>query len=183
MADTGWKAPGTAANVDRDDGGQWFEVNEVKTDNDFGAYVTSKDDYSDWIRCSNYSFSVPSGATIDGIEVRIKRKESEGSTGSIYDDSLRLWNGSSVVGDDKASGTPYPSSFTTATYGSSTDDWNASLSVATINSSGFGVQLSVYADGPFPAAEVDVIEMKIHYTESGGGGSVPQKGRVIFIGV
>jgi len=48
MAITGWKTPGTAANVDRDAKPLWGSENEAKVSDNYSAYVVLTKDYSDW---------------------------------------------------------------------------------------------------------------------------------------
>lgn len=79
-----------------------------------------------------------------------------GTTDYIVDDnSIRIFNGSAYVGNDKASATDWP--FTTdgtRTYGSSTDLWGltgaSALKASTINASTFGVGISCQRDASTP---------------------------------
>lgn len=60
------------------------------------------------------------------------------------DNSVRLVVGGSVTGDDKASGSFWPGSDPDSyvSYGSSSDDWSASLTPTNVNASDFGVAVS-----------------------------------------
>lgn len=176
MADTGWVSPTQAENVDRDGERSWASPTDVLTQNDDQAwsmpYATS---YTDWIRAFDFEFSIPEGATIDGIEVRMDKYCANGAD-IITDSSLRLSKDSStLVGDDKADTvTLWPGSDTDTyiEYGGSADDWNASLTRADVNSEGFGVHFSCYnTESAQKVSKVDHIQMKVHYTEGGGGDS------------
>ena len=89
----------------------------------------------DYLRCTNFDFSaVPDGATIDGIIVRINRKASLANV--LVDSDLKLWNGSTVIGSERADGaTYYPTSLTDADHGGVVDKWGATLTAALSKSS------------------------------------------------
>ena len=115
----------------------------------------------------NVGFSVPSGATIDGIEVVI-RSNYVASAGTSY---VKLWNGNSATADNsigtEKTFTPNPDSLTNITLGSPTDLWGATLTDTIVNGSDFGVALwKSYTS--MSAWFVDHIQIKVYYTESSG---------------
>lgn len=168
MADvTDYKTPGTAATVDRDGERPWSDVDEAKTDNDVGAHCPiSAGSYSNWLRLTNFGFDagdIPVGATIEGIEVKIKHKA--GSDNRISDSALYLRKTSGQVGDNKASAAIWGTGWVTITYGASDDGWNAGLTQADIVNSNFGIDFS--GDNNWYTAiyaYVDCIWIRIHYT-------------------
>ncbi len=125
---------------------------------------------TEYLQAKGFGFSIPTNAVILGIEVGIERYAS-GS--SVIDSVVGLVNASdSIVGDNKADIlNSYPTSSGTeayATYGGSSDTWNAGLTAADINDSDFGVVLSVL-NGAFSSrtAYVDHMRINIYYSVAG----------------
>jgi len=170
MAVTGYKSPGTAASVDRDSKQLWSDPDGAKADG--GGVADSfpdKDDYSDWLRLTNFGFDtgdIPSGATIDGIELKIDHLSIITAT-AITDSALYLRKTSGQVGDNKASGSDWPTTEETVTYGGATDTWNASLVDTDIRSTDFGSDLSIFNDEFGGGGSVDWLQIRIYYTEAG----------------
>jgi len=71
----------------------------------------------------------------------------------VYDDKVRIIKGGVVGSTDRASGSAWPGTLTYSTYGSSSDLWGETWTVADINSSSFGVAISAkgvgYASGNY----------------------------------
>ncbi|KKK54258.1 hypothetical protein LCGC14_3086550, partial [marine sediment metagenome] len=85
------------------DAEDWLNTNSATTQDDIDTYVsfsTSTDDTSDWLQLTDFGFSIPSGATIDGIEIQIDKETTQSS--SIRDEQLYLRKISGQVGVDKA---------------------------------------------------------------------------------
>lgn len=118
-----------------------------------------------YLLATNFGFSIPAGATIDGIVVGVERKE--GSTfEDITDSSIRLYKGS-FVGDNKATGTEWPTALTYADYGGAADTWSAGLTAADVNASTFGVGISAVCSVAFGGtASIDHIRITVYYTEA-----------------
>ena len=168
MADTGWISCGTAESIDRDGKGSWDNPTNAETQNDTYAYEDiSKTTYTDWLRATNFGFSIPSG-TVDGIEVGIDWYAEDTN---VDEDSIRLVSGAVVAGDDKSVGANLPTSDTDSysEYGGAADGWNAGLTYEDINDSTFGVQFSVANDhaGQARQCRIDHVQIKITYTEAG----------------
>jgi len=88
-----------------------------------GAGVTS---YSHYLKATDFGFSIPSDATIDGILVEIERHASANSgTNWVKDWKVYLLKGGSVVGDNKADTTNnWPTTDTYKSYGGSIHSLN-----------------------------------------------------------
>lgn len=168
MAHTGYKDPGTAAEVARaGSGGTWNNENNAKSDD--GSYADSaisKTAYSNWLRLTKYDFSsIPAGSTLDGIIVRVDRYGNAASV--IQDSSLRLILSGVIKGVDKASASWWPTVAAAVTYGGAADTWTSGLTIADIKNAGFGVQISAYNAhaSSVRIAYVDVMQIDIYYTE------------------
>jgi hypothetical protein len=122
----------------------------------------------------SHGFTIPSGATIDGIVVEIERY---GTGGSLRDSSVRLTTGGTAVGDDKAdtvNNWPILSGEAYATYGGATDTWGRSWTDSEINATTFGVNLvalNTHATNTRDA-QVDHIRITVYYTEGGGSQTI-----------
>jgi hypothetical protein len=159
--------PNTCATVTYG-GYPWSDPNNVKSSNDVYAIATpAKNSDSDWLRVTNFDFSsIPSGATIDGIEVKIEhRGTAVAPDGYNQDSTLQLRKTSGQTGSNKASFLPWGTTDETFTYGGESDKWGATLVDTDIRSSDFGLDLSVAGmleDGE--TAYVDVISIRVYYT-------------------
>ena len=164
MADTGWKSPGTCANVDRDGKTSWIDVNEVKVSDNDDAMQSLPPGYGDWLRCTNFSMGVPAGATIDGIIVSIEKDAS--NSNSIKDSSIRLRETVGQVGDDKATGDWWSTTEAYVEHGGAVDDWNAGLDANDVNHADFGVDISANNEvGSARIPMIDHVRIKVYYTE------------------
>lgn len=168
---TDWKAPGTAANADRDGKLDWTDWDNVKTDDsDYAIDEPAKNDYGDWLRLTNFGFTttdIPVGSTINGIEVQYKKSNLGSSELYLYDSVLKLRKTSGQVGDNKASGTRWATTKETKTYGGAADTWNSELTAADLIDSGFGIDLSVNTTGDIPdTAWVYFCQIRVYYTEA-----------------
>lgn len=164
MASDLLRLAGTAANVDRDAKNAWSNPDNAKTDDlTYASVSIAKSTYSDWLRLTNFGFSLIYGAAIVGIEATIKRYGSNAN--EVSDSALYLRKTSGQTGNNKASATAWPTSVGTATYGGSTDMWGTTLTYADINSSDFGIDLSAANSNGISArtAYVDYIKLSVYY--------------------
>lgn len=114
-----------------------------------------------------FGFSIPDGATINGVEVSVERKS---ASALCRDFSITLYQAGAAAGDNKAdTGTQWPTSDTVATYGGAADTWGLSLSAADVNDAGFGVAVRCEKNNAgLGAASVDYLSVTITYTEASG---------------
>lgn len=181
MASQGPNSPGTAANDASIGAGAWVNSSSALSSNNAYAQFGESRAQSNYLKVTNFGFSIPSGATIDGIVVEIERKRDAKT--SSKDNTLKIVQAGTPIGTNKASATAYPTTDTIATYGSSTDLWGASWTDSNINSSTFGVALSI-ENFPFKSANsayVDHIRITVYYT-SGGGGGGSSTNALLYIG-
>jgi hypothetical protein len=144
----------------------------------FPGYVTADDSnyataslginvISYYLKATDYDFTIPTNATITGIEVKIGRFAS--GSNDIRDYEVRLVKGGSVTGDNKAdTGTTWPTgSPAEVTYGSSSELWGTTWSYSDINATNFGVALAAknFA-ATAPMAEVDYMKITVTYMPS-----------------
>lgn len=138
----------------------------IANDNSYTSATIADNSSSENLLATNFGFSIPTTATITGIEVTIGRYSS--SPNKIYDNNVQLLVGGSATGTNKAlsSTTYWPTTETAATYGSTTDLWGATLTPAIINASNFGVLFDANNNnnGTARTAYVDYIQISVTYT-------------------
>ena len=122
-------------------------------------------DVSYYLTATNFSFSIPAGASIDGIIVEIQRSDASGS-GNIKDNIVKLIKGGAIVGVDKSSGGNWPSSDSYTSYGSSTNTWGSIFTSADINANDFGVAISINKIGApgINDGRINHIRITVYYT-------------------
>lgn len=145
----------------------WTDPTLITSDNGSTATLTAGPaSASNYLKGTNCGFSIPSGATIDGIVVTFER----GFVGdSVTDFSIRIVKGGTIGSANKSVGATWSSSMTVVSYGGASDLWSETWSVSDINASNFGAVLGVTTTGASPAM-VDYMSITVYYTESGGGG-------------
>lgn len=175
MADTGVKYP-ASGTTSGSGATAWNGATNIYADDNiytnfvhgnFSVYQT----VSGTLTGSNYSLNIPSGATIDGIEVTVQAYYLSALRPS-RDYRVQLKVGGSAVGSNKATLADWSTSETTRTYGGATDKWGltSELTVANLNATGFGVEFQ--SEGNFNGSNqnaycyVDTITVKVYYTAS-----------------
>ena len=123
---------------------------------------------SHYLKVTGFGFALPSGATIQGIQVNIVRLAKGNTT---KDSAVRLVKAGSIQTTDRSNGAfwPYlPAAFTSQTYGGPTDLWGGSWVYSDINSSTFGVALSASIGAGLQEARVDFVSITVYYTLASG---------------
>lgn len=149
-----WTTPGNIVDVDADEA-------------TITAATFDSPDPSFYLVGRGYGFTIPAGATIDGITVEINRRSIIANSG--MDTEVRLHDAvGALIGDNKGTGTVWPSTLTIATYGGATDTWNTGLSAAAllamVNDADFGVALQAHANIVNADIGVSYIRVTIDYT-------------------
>lgn len=119
---------------------------------------------------TQFGFAIPTDATVLGIEVTITTTASDtGQDGSIVDNIVKLYQGSSPVGTNKSTGAHRDTigSSVAITYGSSTDTWGLTLDGSDINDTAFGVAFSVTFQQSSWTLTHNSVSVKVYYTASG----------------
>ncbi|MDI9258042.1 T9SS type A sorting domain-containing protein [Flavobacterium sedimenticola] len=151
-ANVDWNTPGNITNT---------------ADTNYATAVFAAAGNTDNLQGSNYGFSIPGNAIVNGIVVTVNRRTSATNGGRITKDNLvSLVKGGVVTGNNKATATAYGTTFAVATYGSATDTWGTTWTPADINAANFGAVISVNANNSLTAT-IDYIRITIHYTVIG----------------
>ena len=170
------RSPGTMA-IDSSVGEvNWVNPDNAKSSDDTYAVATfvdgDWDDESYYLKATNFGFSIPTGATINGISVDVEVK--------CEDDGGEMWFGmltrksriikGGVIGDTDVAGdlVEWKEIERTLTIGSDSELWDETWTSADINSSTFGFTITCSPNkGDYPnIAYVDSITMKVYYNNS-----------------
>lgn len=125
----------------------WTSLSNVIVDSDSYGYaamtsaiITTND--SNRIGITSFGFAIPTGKTIDGIEAVIRRK-ADITGDNVYDEDLLIIkggvNGATQMAD---TATAWTTTWTEITYGSPTNLWGETWTVADINANNFGIAFS-----------------------------------------
>lgn len=144
-------------------------TNAIVSDNIYATSVLLLGQITNYLKATNFGFSIPSDATITGITVKIER--SSNTLNATHDNSVKLTVSGATTGNDKAdAGTEWPTSDTVATYGTATDLWGGTWTPSQINDSTFGVEVSAIADLA-GTAQIDYVSITVDYTGSNKPGN------------
>ena len=139
--------------------------NVIASDRSYATAAFSGFSATKALHAAGYGFSIPAGATIDGIVLEIERKASGANEARDNGGGVDLLNSSSTeVGDKGDTGTNYPTSDAYATYGSSADLWGVSWAASDINSANFGGSLGCTNLVSTTTVSVDHMRIIVYYT-------------------
>ena len=167
MASQGPNFPTSAANNTFLGSVGWVNVTNIETDdnNSATAVLTLMGDVTNFALGSAFGFSIPAGATINGILLEVKR-----AAGLISNIDTST-NGAALTKDggsnfiSKNPSDSWPTVLTYQSYGSSSDLWGTTWTPAQINSNLFGAGISATNNGGvLDTASVDAIRVTVFYT-------------------
>jgi hypothetical protein len=171
MATQGPNSPGTMADDSSIGSVAWSNPNNAKISDN--TYTTADDDLdstSHYLKATNFGFSVPVNATIDGIVVEVEKNSNSDAFHTILDIKARIVKSDGTIGTTDRSnvGIEWPTTDTYITYGSSSDLWGETWTYSDINNSNFGFALQITGDASSGTAQarVDHIRITVYYTEA-----------------
>lgn len=172
-------SPGTIANNNGVGTAAWSNTGNVGSDNNSRASGSfdSSTDLSQYLHCTNYGFSIPSGQEILAIQVIVTGRvtSAAASGGDILDNRIRLIKGGSIGTHDKANATTgnYGMWFeATAAAGDQArcygdtilDLWADTWTHTDINASNFGAVVAVKGTSTTNlTAEIDNVRIRVKY--------------------
>lgn len=146
----------------------WNNTNNIFTSDNSKALSDNLNngDITYYLTATNFGFTIPTGASIDGIQVSIERDDNSG-VGGIKDNSVKLIKNGVISGNDLAAGATWPNSDAVKTYGNATNIWGLTWTESDINSSNFGIAVSAQrtSGGGTNNASIDNISITIYYTD------------------
>jgi len=171
-ADSGARSPGTMADDATVGTRTWTNPTNIASSND--SYATASGgitvNYSHYLKATNFSFTIPSGATINGIVAEFERKWS-GFPPGPFDNEIKIVKSDATIGaTNRSAGATWSMTESYVSFGSSSDLWGETWDDTKINDVDFGVVISAgfNGDGDTCTAYVDHIRITVYYTESGG---------------
>ena len=154
-------------------GAGWNDSENITADDEsYANKLVSQDFDSVQLIGYNFGFSIPTGATIDGVVVTINAKASTADNIALQNGdagvTLGAWNGVNFTanGDKKTDANLWTQSDVDYTLGSSSDKWGAILSSGILNSNAFAVKILVHAVDNNATAYVDAVKITVYYTIS-----------------
>lgn len=147
--------------------------NAASSNNTYATADISDAEITQYLKATGFGFSIPVGATINGIIVSIERKRSKETT----DHAVRLVKAGVIQATDRSTATIYTSTDVSEDHGSSVDLWGDSWSHSDINDAGFGAAFSCIdtEEAGSGVASCDWIGITVHYTEGGGATIGPNR--------
>ena len=172
MSDTGWVSPGTVVSDSSVGTVAWSDPNNVKVD-DFSwsnaSYTGESSADSEYLKTTNFGFTIPVGFIIKGIEIEVKKERGTNTVNDVIAKIVK--SDGSIGGSNKAkTSTDWSISGVTHTYGGDSDLWGETWSVNDINDVDFGFVISarIYdEESKGNYASVNYIKIKVYYTEGG----------------
>lgn len=112
---------------------------------------------------TNFGFTLPAGATVDGVEVAVEFRVSAGT----WNITTQLYNAGGVIGTSKTGSNTTSTTDITQDFGGSADVWGATLTRDIVNGSGYGVRITAtrVSGGGGTRLNIDHVQMRITYTE------------------
>jgi hypothetical protein len=157
MSSTGNVFPVTGENNAGIGATAWTTPENVVSDNATDATCNAAAS-SNYLIARNFGFSIPTGAVINGITVRVEASEHSTSTESL---NARLQDDTGTLTGSSKNATISGTTKAVYTYGSVSDVWGATLTPAIVNDADFGVRLW------FTTAHdvrIDYVTLAIEYT-------------------
>ena len=92
----GPNSPGTMATDLSFGQVSWLNASNASTSNDAYASFTGADEVSTYLKATNFGFSLPTGANIDGITTEVERYADQPLSSTVTDSRVRLVKGGTI---------------------------------------------------------------------------------------
>jgi len=155
----------TAETVEVATGWSNMTVARVGSSDNSDASCDATCDNNDDAQLSDFSFGIPSGATINGIEVQAEMAEGN-STGSIGVELSLSWNDGASFTSTKTR-TVNGTSDSTYTFGGSSDTWGRTWSDSEFADGNFRLKIDKLADSD--TLSIDRVRVEVSYTTGAVG--------------
>lgn len=161
---TATRNPTTCSNVTGIGTVAWGTTNNALTsDGSYAAALLARNQTSNYLRCSGYGFSIPTGAVIDGITVKVDRV-SPNPNSNPNDADDRLLKAGTLVGTSQPASIPWGTTQAVASFGGTANLWGTTWTVGDVNNSGFGFSMVVNTTKNNTEADVDSIVIDVTYS-------------------
>ena len=169
MASEGPKSPATTVDDASVGTVAWSTPNNSQaSDNSYATATLVSPTQTHYLKATNFGFSIPSGATIDGIVVEAEVSEID-IDGQGNDYRARIVKGGTIGATDKANATTWGTTDTYLSHGGITDLWGETWTAADINAANFGFALSAQlVTGTSLLPQIDHIRITVYYSQTAG---------------
>jgi hypothetical protein len=140
--------------------------NAVSTDGNYATAKVNNGIVTNYLLCVGYGFTIPAGATINGITVSVTRSSSGAPTGT-NDAAVRTVKAGVIGTTDRSTGTTYTNADVVEAHGNAADLWGTTWTPADINNANFGAAFAAVksgASGGSRTISVDDIQIAVDYT-------------------
>lgn len=118
------------------------------------------------LETTGFGFTIPSNAVIQGLVAQVN-KSAVTALGSTADYQIRLLKNGAPAGGDRSVVGSWPGANSPTFYGGLIDLWNTNWSAADINTTGFGVGISMtgtpQSGALFSTANVHAVQVTVYY--------------------
>lgn len=167
-ADEGANSPGTMADDSAVGTIAWANPDNAKASDNSYATVdfTSAEANSHYLKATNFGFSIPEGATINGILVEVEARTGVGANSWQWDEIKIVKSNGAIGAENKEAESNVPqTSDTYALFGGLTDLWNEIWTAGDINNANFGMVIRALSiEDVTGDASVDHIRITVYYT-------------------
>lgn len=146
----------------------WTSPGNAATSDNVRATAAVFSQVTHYLKATNFSFTIPTGATINGVFVEAEVSTNAGA-GQVEDSSVKLVKGGTIQGTEGAVAPHvWTGTDTYISWGGATDLWGLSLTPADVNASTFGAVISALevGDGAM-TARIDHIRITVYFTWAG----------------
>lgn len=128
------------------------------------ANMPNNGDYTDYLKITNFQFTIPTGSVITGIAINVERSDANGKS---KDSEVKVIKAGSIGATNKALSPAWGGTDAVQTYGANGDIWGNTWTVADINATNFGFAFSakrVGGGGQATLAKIDEVIITVYYT-------------------
>lgn len=163
---SGPNSPGTVVSDGSFGTAVWSDPANAQASDDLYATTSPGGNPTQYLKATNFGFTLPATAVIIGISADVERLS---AAGTVFDASVRIVKGGVATGTEHANppSSFWPDADAIATYGGAADLWGTTWTAADINGSGFGVAVS--GTDSFDVAAIDHITITVTYSVCGDG--------------
>lgn len=155
----------------------WSGTAAVSTsDNSYATATLGIGEESHYLKATSFGFSIPSGATIDGIVVEWEQSQTMVAGANICDSKVRIIKGGTIGSTEQSMGGSWPTADTWASFGGASDKWGETWTDSDVNAITFGAAISAINNGFIASgtAQIDACRITIHYTAAASGTPMSQ---------
>ena len=173
MASQGANSPSVVNNMYDGDTEIVDESNITSSDNSYAYGGSRVPRYVGHLEIKTFGFSIPTGATIDGIVIEIERKALSNTIGGVWDNDLFIIKADGSYGSTNKADTvnSWETADTVKSYGSSSDKWGETWTAEDINDADFGCYFNFLVEGRLDplynnVGYIDHVRCTVYYTEA-----------------